>query len=104
VSAPAFLDQRTRGVTPGAYRRRMITRSRFRVRILYREPTYELVRGFARDPYSWTHELEAASLDRAREEALSVFSRAGADSNVGWVREVVRVDVEVLAQSPEPFD
>ena len=65
----------------------------YRVRIDYREPTYEARVGAKSDPYSWTYEILATTPQEAAEDALRQFREITRVSNVGWLRQVVSVRV-----------
>jgi hypothetical protein len=67
----------------------------FHVRIYYREPTWELYHGPRPEPLQASYDIEAVDAEHARRLALNEFRASGRDSGVGWVKEVVRVDVEV---------
>ena len=67
--------------------------SAFRVQIEYREPTYELRVGPKPAPYRWTYEIVARSETEAAESALQRFHGTMRASSVGWIREVVAVQV-----------
>lgn len=67
--------------------------SAYRVRIDYREPTYEARAGQKRSPYSWTYEVVAANENEAARMALREFRETARVSSVGWFREVVAVHV-----------
>ena len=63
----------------------------YRVRIEYREPTYELRTGPKPAPYRWTYEIVATSTGEASAAALSEFRTMATLSSVGWTRQVVGV-------------
>lgn len=65
----------------------------FRVRIDYREPTYEARVGPKDCAYTWTYEVVAGNEQEAAEAALRKFFHTTRQSSVGWVREVVDVSV-----------
>lgn len=65
----------------------------YRVRILYREPSYERRAGAKREPYRWTYEVPASSQDQAVDCAVAEFHRMARLSSVGWVREIVAIEV-----------
>ena len=74
----------------------MATR-RFRIKLQYREPTYELTAGRKAEPYSGgSFEITASHAVEALQIALDRFESLQRLSNVGWVREVVRIEIEVL--------
>ncbi|MGI5863849.1 MAG: hypothetical protein ACOX6T_17585 [Myxococcales bacterium] len=64
----------------------------FAVTILYREPTYELQTGRVRE-YSSCFIVHAADERQAAGHAVARFKLFEALSNVGWAREIVRVEV-----------
>jgi len=74
---------------------RALPNDTYRVTILYREPSYERARGRRADPYSWSFEVEALSVDSARAEAMRRFDELARNSGVGWVRRIERVLTEV---------
>lgn len=63
------------------------------VRILYREPTYELEAGEKREPYSWTWRIDAENEERAIARALDEFRAMERQSGVGWVRVITGTSV-----------
>lgn len=67
----------------------------FRVRIIYREPTYEAATGKTCGAYSGTFLVSAPSHVAAANRAMNQFRELERLSSVGWVREVVEVQVEV---------
>jgi hypothetical protein len=69
---------------------------RYRVTILYREPTYEALHGARARPYRGSFEVTAPHPDAAVALARRRFREATAQSGVGWVREVVGVEVHAL--------
>ena len=66
----------------------------YRVRIDYREPTYEARYGPKRAPYSWTYEIMAPDEQEAARLALLEFQDTARVSSVGWIREVVAIQVQ----------
>jgi hypothetical protein len=66
---------------------------RFRVRICYREPTFEQRKLSHGEPYSATYEIEAWTPKLAARMALCRFHESAGLSSVGWVREVATVEV-----------
>jgi hypothetical protein len=73
--------------------RRLRDAATFRVRIQYREPTYEMRHGRKLEPYHWVYEIVAGSEAEAAASALREFHGTTRASSVGWVREVVGVHV-----------
>jgi hypothetical protein len=67
--------------------------SAYRVRIDYREPTYEARVGPKRTPYTWTYEVVAPNEKEAAQIALREFRETARVSSVGWLREVVGIQV-----------
>lgn len=63
------------------------------VRIVYREPTYELEVGPKREPYSFTYRVEAYGEEHARRLALEDFLWMERNSSVGWQRVISSVEV-----------
>lgn len=72
---------------------RLCDATTYRVRVQYREPTYELRHGEKREPFHWVYEIVAGSEAEAAESALREFHWTTRASSVGWVREVVGVHV-----------
>ena len=70
---------------------------RFRIALKYREPTYELGAGRKPEPYSGGS-VEIVALDAA--EALGIalrrFDEMQRLSSVGWMREVVHIEIDLL--------
>lgn len=66
----------------------------YRVRIHYREPTYELYAGPKRQPYRWTYRIAAANPDEAKHIALREFQAMARQSSVSWAREVILIELE----------
>ena len=64
------------------------------VEIQYREPTYELRVGPKKHPYSMTYKIHTTSEDSAAAKAIAEFERITEVSSVGWIREIVDVDVK----------
>ena len=77
-----------------------VRRRAWLVRILYREPTYELEAGPKKDPYSWTYRIEADTEERAISQALDEFRMMERQSSVGWVRVIC--GTEVCPAPPQP--
>lgn len=65
----------------------------YRVRILYRERTYEKRAGAKPEPYRWTYKLQAPSEQQAVDLAVAEFQHIARLSSVGWVREIVAIEV-----------
>lgn len=72
-----------------------IANDSFRITIYYREPTYELVAGRKKHPYSWTWEVVAQDESAARAQAMRQFEDLARRSSVGWVRRIEGVLTEV---------
>ncbi|MBX5480239.1 MAG: hypothetical protein IRZ16_00095 [Myxococcaceae bacterium] len=72
------------------------------VRILYREPTYELNSGPRREPYCWTYRITAETEDRAIAQALEEFRLMERHSSVGWVRVITGTEVSPAPPQPVP--
>jgi len=66
----------------------------YRVRVWYREPTYEARTGPRAEPFRWTFTVRANGEEEARRRALREFEEVSRQSSVGWSREVVSVEVE----------
>ena len=69
---------------------------RFRIAIKYREPIYELAAGKKAEPYGWSLDVVAPDAVEALRVALAHFEGLQRLSSVGWVREVVRIEIDVL--------
>lgn len=65
----------------------------FVVELQYREPGYEARTGQRSQPFRFRYRISASSEAQARWLALEEFRRITELSSVGWIREVVRVDV-----------
>ena len=70
--------------------------SPWRVRIHYREPSFEARLGRQGAPFVWTYEVQAGDATTAIGAALRTFEEAAASSRVRWVRKVVDVVVAEL--------
>ncbi|HEY3449561.1 MAG TPA: hypothetical protein VGK67_24625 [Myxococcales bacterium] len=66
---------------------------RFRVRVLYREPTYAATTGREPRTYSGTFEVSARTAQQAGDAALRQFEKIERQSGVGWAREVVDLQI-----------
>ena len=75
--------------------------SRYHVRIEFREPTYELRAGPKQEPYLFGYDVEAASELEAERSALQKFQEMARLSNVGWVRQVLRL---IVTLAPDPVE
>ena len=69
----------------------------YRVEIQYREPTYERATGNQPKAYSWTYVIRADTEDEARAWAVNEFKRIERLSSVGWIREIVGMNVSLAA-------
>jgi len=76
---------------PALAKRRSPTQ--FIVEIHYREPGYEARHGARDKPFRFRYRIHAGSAESARWLALDEFRRITELSSVGWVRDVVGVDV-----------
>lgn len=74
----------------------------FLVRILYREPTYELKTGPRREPFSWTYRIAADTEERAIALALEEFRTMEKHSSVGWVRVITGTEVTPAPPAAQP--
>jgi len=72
----------------------------YRVRVWYREPTYEARTGPRAAPFRWTYTVRAEGEEEARRRALREFEEMSRLSSVGWSREVVAVEVEPAQPAP----
>ena len=70
------------------------TQDTYRVRIHYREPTYELYVGAKNRSYRWTYKTRADSPQQAKSRALHEFFRMAQISGVSWSRQVVLVELD----------
>ncbi len=77
-----------------------VRRRAWLVRILYREPTYELESGPKKDPYSWTYRIEAETEERAISMALDEFRMMERQSSVGWIRVICGTEVSPAPNKP----
>ena len=71
-------------------------RSEFRVRILYREPTYQSHqegREGRKRPYRWTYVVEAQCSEDAKAQAMDEFRQVERLSSVGWSREITDIEI-----------
>ena len=68
----------------------------YTVTIHYREPSYEQTGKPRAEPYRFTYDVHAEGADRARELAIAEFERVTRESSVGWVREIVEVEVAIV--------
>jgi len=75
----------------------------YRVKILFREPTYELYNGPRAEPYFWTHDVRTTTEEVAVERATAVFLEMAKESSVMWIRKIVRTEVRVLGDREEAF-
>ena len=66
----------------------------FRVRIHYREPTYELRSGSRDRPFHWTYRVSAENAQAAQAQAVREFRQMTRLSSVGWTREIVLIELE----------
>ena len=67
--------------------------AQFIVEIHYREPGYEARHGARDEPFRFRYRIHAGSADSARWLALDEFRRITELSSVGWIRDVIGVDV-----------
>lgn len=77
-------------------------RGEFLVEIHYREPGYELRHGARREPYRFRYRVEATTEAAAVAHALAELERISAISAVGWIREVVGVEVIPVIGGRQP--
>jgi hypothetical protein len=67
----------------------------YRVTIRYREPGFERRLGRSgAEAYRWTYRIEAIDVEAARQDAVRQFEDTAKQSQVGWRRDIVGVDVE----------
>lgn len=67
--------------------------TQFLVEICYREPSYEARNGARAEPFRFRYRVNAHSEAAARKFAIEEFEYISARSSVGWVRDIVAVDV-----------
>lgn len=65
----------------------------FIVEIRYREPNYEAREGERDEPFRFRYRIHAGNAEAATSLALDQFRRISELSSVGWIRDVVSVDV-----------
>lgn len=65
----------------------------FIVEVQYREPGYEARTGARDEPFRFRYRITACNETQARWFALDEFRRISALSSVGWIRDIVGVDV-----------
>lgn len=70
----------------------------YRVCITYREPTFELQRSWGPRPYRGIFIVRARTIDAAELRARVAFAAIAARSRVSWVREIVGVQVDEVAE------
>ena len=66
---------------------------RYRVRVLYREPSYAALTGHEPRTYSGTFEVQVGSAEQAGDAAVRQFKQIERQSGVGWTREIVDLQV-----------
>ncbi|MBW2528250.1 MAG: hypothetical protein JRI23_29000 [Deltaproteobacteria bacterium] len=66
----------------------------YSVTIYYREPTFEKRLGREGEPYRFTFEIRARTEQGAVRAARRQFWEMARLSSVGWVREILRVEVD----------
>ena len=69
------------------------SRGEFRIRILYREPTYARVAAAQGRDYRWTYRIRANDVDQAIAMAKREFRKMERLSSVGWAREITEIFV-----------
>ena len=74
-------------------------KKKFRVRIMYREPNFEDSIGRKEDPFTWTYRINAVDEAAAIALAINEFHATAKLSSVGWVRNIVSVEV-IDAEEP----
>ena len=67
------------------------------VDVRYREPGYEARTGGAREPYRFRYRVDAGCGEAAAELALKEFNYIASISGVGWVREIVGLEVSLVS-------
>jgi hypothetical protein len=72
----------------------------FRVRIMYREPTFEARNGLIEEPFDWTYSINAVDKAAAIALAIKEFHATARLSSFGWVRKMVSVEVTDAEESP----
>jgi hypothetical protein len=71
----------------------MDEKKEYRVRIMYREPGFEAREGRKGAPFSWTYNINAVDEVAAFTLAVEEFRATAKLSSVGWVRNIVSVEV-----------
>jgi hypothetical protein len=66
----------------------------YRIRIHYREPSFELRAGPQARPFHWTYFITAADPESAKGLALEEFRQMAQASGVGWVRQILLVELD----------
>jgi len=82
MNRPSFLPVGTRVLGP---------RTEYRIRILYREPSYARHAGHQARDYRWTYNLMASNLHQAKAMAEAEFRKMARLSSVGWTREITEI-------------
>ena len=78
-------------------------RPSFHVVVRYREPSYEAYAGAKEQPYRWTFAANTSDAREATALAVDEFRRMERLSSVGWVREIVDVEVSSVPQDRPPL-
>ena len=84
MDKPSFFPMGTRVLGP---------RTEYRIRILYREPTYERDAGPPERDYRWTYSILANDVAQAKAMAEAEFRKIEKLSSVGWAREITEIVV-----------
>lgn len=84
MDGPTFFPAGTKVLGP---------RTEYRIRILYREPSYERHAGPHKQDYRWTYRIVADSQEQAKAMAQAEFRKIERLSAVGWSREITEITV-----------
>jgi len=72
---------------------------KFKVLIMYREPTFELRIGPKASPFTCTYNIKAVDETAAIAGAIKEFRMTASQSSVGWVRNIVSAEVIYAEES-----
>ena len=84
MDRPPFFPVGTRVLGP---------RTEYRIRILYREPTYARQAGRPERDYRWTYDVVANDVEQAKAMAEAEFRELARLSSVGWARDITEIIV-----------
>ena len=66
----------------------------YKIRIHYREPSYERRHGSKKRPYHWTYSITATNPEEAKRRAVAEFEEIERLSSVGWGRKIVMIELD----------